>query len=338
MPGAPAILYSGSLPSIPAVCTLGLLDSGSLNCSMKGVRCSQSAPMSLAISMSGSAPAPQFIASAIDGGACSVSMVGSLAFYPSNIPAADTFIYVNYRARGRAIARRAASSSQDGQVPLTSMWIGSVSEPAAWSSIDCDNAATAILAIASSQSAAVKGTYTRSTLQLSPDIWPGDMLELSAGATQETVDAIVRKSQLTLAASVPESVEYKVTFANDWAESLSIVLSSSVPADAVLPEMPTLASSALLNLSGMTVTNVTKTQIVLSAGVSAPTNGGFEVRRRDNTFGPGIDSDLVLRTGAQNITIARAAPVEQYYLRMYDGAIPPNYSLFSAAVFINVPM
>jgi hypothetical protein len=30
--------------------------------------------------------------------------------------------------------------------------------------------------------------------------------------------------------------------------------------------------------------------------------------------------------------------MEQYYVRMYDGSMPPNYSRFSSAIFVNVPL
>jgi len=39
-----------------------------------------------------------------------------------------------------------------------------------------------------------------------------------------------------------------------------------------------------------------------------------------------------------NFTIPREAAMEQYYIRMYDGSTPPNYSRFSSAVFINVAL
>ena len=72
--------------------------------------------------------------------------------------------------------------------------------------------------------------------------------------------------------------------------------------------------------------------------MSAPSGGGFEVRRRDWDFGPGVDQDLVLRSPVGSFSIPRAAQVEQYYIRMYDGSNPPLYSRFSSAVFTNVPV
>jgi hypothetical protein len=62
------------------------------------------------------------------------------------------------------------------------------------------------------------------------------------------------------------------------------------------------------------------------------------VRRRDWSFTPGPGPDLVLRSPVPNFTIPRQAAMEQYYIRMYDGSTPPNYSRFSSAVFVNLPL
>ena len=98
------------------------------------------------------------------------------------------------------------------------------------------------------------------------------------------------------------------------------------------------SASPLANLDALTVSSVTGSQINVSANVTPPTGGGFEVRRRDWSFGPGTNSDLVLRSTVPNFIIPREAVMEQYYIRMYDGSTPPNYSRFSAAVFVNLPL
>ena len=331
-PGVPTILFSAAVSAVPPICVAGVLDSGNLSCSVKSFSCTQSAPLWVSIGGSGAVPEPQFLASAVDGGACKITTAGQLTFYPGNIPADGTFIYANYRLSARSIARRVAAS---GSVPATEMWIGSVTAPIAWSSVDCDNAAAALLNIASNSTAAVKGTYTNEILPGMADIWPGDALEIGPYPQGSVTSGIVREVKFGL---LPGGLHRAVRFANDWAESVSIRLSSTVPQDAVLPQQPLNIASALQSLSGLTITAVTGTTVSFNTGPNAPVNGGFEVRRRDDTFGPGADSDLVLRSATGNITIPRLAPVEQYYVRMYDGASPPNYSLHSAAVFINVPL
>jgi hypothetical protein len=46
----------------------------------------------------------------------------------------------------------------------------------------------------------------------------------------------------------------------------------------------------------------------------------------------------VLRSAVSNFTIPREAAIEQYFVRMFDGSTPPNYSRFSSAIFVNVPL
>jgi hypothetical protein len=108
-----------------------------------------------------------------------------------------------------------------------------------------------------------------------------------------------------------------------------------VPEDAWLP-VP-LAPTLLANLSAMTVTEVRGSTVTINTGTAPPAGGGFEVRLRDYAFMAGTDPTLVTRSPAQVITFSRASFADRFYVRMYDGATPPNYSEFSAAVFVNLP-
>src|SRR6185437_6700577 len=64
----------------------------------------------------------------------------------------------------------------------------------------------------------------------------------------------------------------------------------------------------------------------------------FRGGRRDWDFGPGTDSDLVLRSPGDNFNLPRESAMERYYVRKYDGSTPPNYSRFSNAVIVNVAL
>jgi hypothetical protein len=72
--------------------------------------------------------------------------------------------------------------------------------------------------------------------------------------------------------------------------------------------------------------------------MAPPAGGGFEVRRRDWDFGPGVDQDLVLRSPVRSFSIPREGQVERYYVRMFDASTPPVYSRFSSAVFTDLPV
>jgi hypothetical protein len=41
---------------------------------------------------------------------------------------------------------------------------------------------------------------------------------------------------------------------------------------------------------------------------------------------------------AQHDFFARDTANDRFYIRMYDGSTPPNYSEFSTALFINLPL
>lgn len=196
-------------------------------------------------------------------------------------------------------------------------------------------AAQALLALATSNSAALAGSYT--AVNPSADIWPGDVLAITAN--NQTLSVVVRKVSIVNGHSVPETLTYKLAFANDWAEALGIQLSESIPTDAYLPT--TAATSpglALANLQQLTVTNATTTALTIDAGTDPPPGGGFEVRLRDFDFGPGPGADLVLRSPVRGFTIPLTAPPARYFIRMYDASAPPTYSALSAAIFTGLPV
>ena len=337
VPGVPTIIFDGSIGALPPSSTLGLIDSGDLMCSIKTLSCKQEAPLWVTLTPSGGAPSSVHIGPTSAGGVCSLSTSGLLTFHTSSIPPAGSLITVFYRTRHRAVSRRSNGLPPASPAPQTQMWIGTVDEPAAWSSTDCDNAALALLQSSAAASAAWKGTYTTTNLDLLWDVWPGDVLAITSPTNNIQANVVVREVQIQTGSSIPQSTKYVVRFANDWAEDLALKLSSKIPEDVWLPQQPA-ASVPLLSPGSFSVSAITGSQIQIATNISPPAGGGFEVKRRDWTFGPGSDADLVMRSPVGNFTIPRLFPVEQYYIRMYDGASPRNYSQFSAAVFVNVPL
>ena len=137
----------------------------------------------------------------------------------------------------------------------------------------------------------------------------------------------------------PEIATYKIAFANDWAESLGITLSESVAAYALLPDAAQSAPvTAPASPADLSVVSATSSSLLVDAGVDPPPGGGFEVRRAEFQFGPTPGPDLVLRSPVRSFTLPRATFEESFYIRMYDGATPPNYSRHSAAIITHLPL
>jgi hypothetical protein len=94
----------------------------------------------------------------------------------------------------------------------------------------------------------------------------------------------------------------------------------------------------LPNLANVSVTALGESTVTIQTGIEPREGGGFEIRRRDFAFMAGEDSDLVMRGSQQNLTFSREKAGDRFYIRMFDGATPPNYSEFSTALIINLPV
>src|SRR5581483_1468540 len=273
---------------------------------------------------------------------------GKVKFLSGRVPVAGEIVTVHYRNQQRAVARLADSTSVASETQAgasaglagTSRWLGKVLQPVARSSADCEAAAQALLAFATSRTAAVAGSYA--AVNPSADIWPGDILAVTSDGV--TSSLLVRSVEVKDGNAAPEILTYAMTFANDWAtqwaDGIGLKLSEAIAPDAYLPAAAEAAPAQVLaNLQQLAVTTVNGSELQIDAGCDPPAGGGFEVRRRDWNFGANVDTaDLVLRSPVRSFSIPRAAQVEQYYVRMYDASSPVLYSRFSSAVFVNVPL
>jgi hypothetical protein len=271
---------------------------------------------------------------------CHTERTGKLVFYTGFQPAAGEQVAVSYRTIGRSVGRAVNVASQQALAqagePAVAAWIGTVTQPAPRSSVDCRNAASAIEQAAAGVSALWSGKYNGTRTSFATDVWPGDALLLNAPSTNLNAQVVVRSVKVSYSASLPDLVEYAIEFANDWADDLAIKTSATVPADAWLPAP--IAPTVLANLTGLTVTALNGSTVTINTGVTPPAGGGFEIRRRDFDFLAGQDPDLVARATVPTITFFRETANDRFYIRMYDGSTPPNYSEFSTALFINLPV
>ena len=357
---APVVLYDGSMAYAPGTYTVAAASSINLigtirSFFLKGLGTGwvvSTPPGGTGLDETGRT---RRIGTLADASECHMTRTGWLEFYAGSAPVLNEIVAANYRTVGRAVGRAVNAASQAALAavgaPPTAAWIGTVHEPVGRSSVDCRNAATALVTAASSVSAAWSGTYKTTNVALGlagttggsgGDVWPGDALLLTSpsypalGGGGLDVQVFVRAVTLAYSASDPDLVQYAIAFSNDWANDLSIKTSKAVPADTWLPAA--VSPAYLANLTSLAVTAITPAAVSVATNVAAPSGGGFEVRRRDFAFQPGQDVDLVIRSTVENFDIPRATEADRFYIRMYDGNTPPNYSEFSVGLFVNLPL
>ncbi len=341
-----SVLYdtavAGAVSGTPAVCVFVAANSVQIFGSIGSVRVTRPGSVWVVSTLPSGVQQTRLMGVAGEGVDCVLQygIASKLTFLTGRVPVAAERLTVQYRRQQRSVARLADAASVAaeavGGAVGTSRWLGKVLQPAARTSVDCESAAQALLAFSTSRSAAVAGTY----VAVNPsDIWPGDLLSITSEGVTSAL--LVRSVAIEDGGAVPEVRRYRVVFANDWAteweDGLGLRLSEHIAVDALLPQEAMNAPGVVLaNLQQLAVTSLTATVLGLDAGTSAPVGGGFEVRRRDQAFGSS-DSDLVLRSPVRSFSIPRAAQVERFYVRAYDGSVPPIYSRFSSAVLINWP-
>jgi hypothetical protein len=338
--GMPVTLYDGSIASLPAACTLVAASSINLTGSLRAINLTNLGSGWVVSTPPSGSPYTRRVGTTAEAAECHLDRAGKVMFYTGSTPLVGEQIAVNYRTIGRAVGRSVNTASQqalaNAGTPAVAAWIGSVTNPPARSSADCANAALAIQQASAGVSALWSGTYLANRASFASDVWPGDALLLNAPSADLNTQVVVRTVKVSYRASYPDLVEYAIAFANDWADDLAIKTTATVPADAWLPAA--IAPTYSANLTGLTVTTLNGATVGIGAGVTPPSGGGFEIRRRDFAFMTGEDPGLVVRATLPNMTFARETANDRFYIRMFDGATPPNYSEFSTALFINLPL
>jgi hypothetical protein len=340
----------GTVSGTPSTCAFVAVNSIQLFGSVGSVSVTRPGSLWVMSLLPGGAVQTRLMGVAGQGVDCQVSYgtaagtAGKVTFFAGRVPVAGERVTVSYRGGQRSVARLASTASIASEAvhgaPGTCRWLGKVTAPVARSSVDCESAAQAVLAFATSRAAAISGSYA--LVNPAADIWPGDILAITSAGV--TTSMLVRSVVATDGSAVPEVQHYKVTFANDWAtewaDGIGLKLSEEIAADAYLPQTASSAPGLVLaNLQQLAVTSLTETALQVDAGTAPPVGGGFEVRRSDWQFGVNVDgADLVLRSPVRSFSIPRAAQVERFFVRMYDASTPPVYSRFSSAVFINWPV
>jgi hypothetical protein len=338
--GMPVTLYDGAITSLPSACNVVAASSINLIGTMRAFNLNNLGSGWVVSAPSGGGAYTRRIGSTAEAAECIVDRSGKVVFYTGYAPMAGEQVAVSYRTIGRAVGRAVNTDSQQALaqagLPAELSWIGSVTHPPARSSADCRNAALATEQASASVSALWCGTYKTNRFAFASDVWPGDALQFNSPSLNLSTQVVVRKVAISYKASCPDLVEYAINFANDWAVDLAIKTGATVPADTWLPAP--IAPTYLANLNALTVTALSGSTITVNANVTPPTGGGFEIRRRDFAFMAGEDPDLVMRSALPNMTFSRETAADRFYIRMYDGSTPPNYSEFSTALFINLPL
>ncbi len=351
---APAtVLFDDVIQGAPGFCAYALVNAANMQCSLAYTYAAHIslAEVRTAVQTSPTQYAPyvtQLVGTLSEGAACEITSSPSLDFYPEYVPALNELIVASYRGYGRAVAQvqNAASVAalQSGADDGTRGAVRVAKTPAARADVDCENAALAILDDATGPP--WSGTYETWSDFLpgaAGDIFPGDAITVNVPSRGASFTAIVREVKIQIADPADDRGFYTIDFANDLAAPLAIEYGASATTIA-LQDMPPLLDTTQVgayyqvNLTEAQITAVSSTTVQVDAGMSPPSGSGIEVRENDYGWGQANDRNLLGRFSTQSFSLARLARTQNYFLRLYDGASPPRYSRYAAALHVDYPL
>jgi hypothetical protein len=252
-------------------------------------------------------------------------------------------IIVRYRTGGRSVSRildaaSVASLQQPGDNGTRGI-VRHVKLPSARTSVDCENAALAVLD--DSVLPGWAGEYRTWSGFLpggAQDIFPGDGLDVNIPSRGAQFVAIVREVEIEVADIFSERSKYRIVFADEAAEPVALSFNTAGAGDPVNTTSGLPPSGYLAEVSAAEFTDATSTTVSIDAGSMPPVGGGFEVRRTDSGWGMANDRNLAGRFVTRNFTLARLSRVQDYYLRQYDSSVPPKYSRNSILLHLDYPL
>ena len=207
----------------PALCSFVLVNAAQMYGSVRSVRVSRPGSLWVVSTLPNGTQASRLTGIAGEGVDCEVhygsqaGTPGNIVFFAGRVPVAGERVSVFYRGQRRSVARLADAASiaseAVGSESGTSRWLGKVLQPPARTSADCESAAQAVLAMATSRTAAIAGRYV--WVNPSADVWPGDLLQVTSANV--TSSLLLRKVVIRDGSAVPELRSYEMNFANDWA-------------------------------------------------------------------------------------------------------------------------
>lgn len=339
------VLYDSVVFSAPAFCTYSLVNSPGLHCTVAFTKFVQAIDAEVRSALPGQPYRTRLIGPLSAGGECSVYSGPTLDFFNQHVPVPNELIEVRYRGYGRSMARITNPASivaeQHGIDDGVRGAIRHVQSPPARTSVDCENAALAV--VTDGAAPGHEGSYQTWSDFLPgnvQDIFPGDALDVDLPSRAAAFPAIVNEVVVNVKDLAGDHCDYQISFVDAANEALSFEFDNARSAAAlnVLPiTNAQVGAPTLADLTSAAITQVSSTTAGLDAGVAPPSGGGIEVRWTDAGWGPNNDQNLAGRFTTQGFTLPRLGKTQDYYLRQYDGSNPRKYSRYSAALHIDYP-
>ena len=341
---AQSVIYDGTLQNVPAYADYEPLWGLSLTCTLGSASASNLGAVWVQSARPGQAWRSRVIGDVTAGAECYLTS-DELHFTSASEPVLNEQIEIFYRTEGLACARVVAPQSvqalANSEGDGTRSMVAHVAWPPPRTSLDCEQAARALLDDLTQ--AGCSGEYQAwvgSLPQGARDVQPGEQWTISAPSFGLSGTVVVREVEIGFQNLSDQYAIFTLKLANDAAQPFTMHF-----VRAKHNALITVVSSKLLDnvsarpagLPDARITTWGASTLTLDAGTAPAPGGGIEVRvEGDWGWGTAMSRNLVGRYTGQTITLPNTGVTQAFYLRQYDASTPPQYSAYSTVLNLEV--
>jgi hypothetical protein len=268
-----------------------------------------------------------------------------LHFTAASEPVLNEQLEIFYRtaalACGRVVDPESAQALANNEDSGTRSMVAHVTWPAPRTSLDCEQAARALLDDLTE--AGYSGEYQGWIGSLPPaasDLQPGEQWNIAAPSWGLNCAVIVREVEINFQNLSDEYAQFRLQAANDAAKPFTIHLvhaKHNALLTVVSSNLQDNVSARPAGLPDARITTWGATTMTMDTGTAPIAGGGFEVRvEGDWGWGMTTDRNLVGRYTSQTITLPNTGVTQTFYLRQFDASAPPQYSPYSSVLNLEV--
>ena len=338
------VIYDGTMQNVQAYADYLPLWGLNLTCTLGHAEAANEGAIWVQSSAPGQPWRTRVIGNVSAGAECSLTSK-ELHFTAATEPVLNEQIEVFYRTPALACGRvvdpqsvQALKNSEDGG---TRSMVVHVTAPAPRTSLDCEQAARALLDDLTQPGFGVEYQAWAGMLpQGASDVQPGELWNISASLWGVSCAVIVLEVEIDFQNLSDSYARFTLRLANDAAQpfafhfgrakhnALVTVVSSNLQDD---------VSTRPPGLPDARITAWSATMLTLDAGTDPLPGGGFEVRvEGDWGWGMAINQNLVGRFTGRSFTLPNTGVTQTFYLRQYDASTPTKYSPYTAVLNLEV--
>jgi len=339
------VLYDGTLLNVQAYADYLPLWGLNLNCTLGHARAVNKGAVWVQSVAPGQPWRTRLIGDVTSGAECYLTSTPELTFTSTTEPVANEQIEIFYRTRGLACGRvvdpqsvQALKNSEDSGARCI---VAQVVAPAPRTSLDCEQAARALLDdLTQQQYAGEYQTWIGSLPQGASDVQPGEQWNISAASWNLRCAVIVREVEIDFQDLSDKFARFTLRLANDAAQPFALRFrraKHNALITVVCSELQEDVSTRPPGLPDVRITTVGTPNLTLDAGTDPILGGGFEVRvEGDWGWGMAIDQNLVGRFTNRSFTLPNTGLAQAFYLRQFDASTPVRYSAYSTVLNLEV--